>query len=80
MQWGVTSQASNRHEAWHVVQACYGGQIISDELIAKHAHPDDVNDLRFYPESQHKTELAARNVARYTNEDFVIKGIRKFCF
>ena len=69
-----------RHEAWHVVQACYGGQILSSELIAKHAHPDDVEALKLYPETQHMTELAARNVARYLSEEQVVTSIKKFCF
>ena len=69
-----------RHEAWHVVQACYGGQILTSEAIAKFAHKDDIKAISSYPKRQQMTELAARNVARYTSETFVVKNINKFCF
>ena len=69
-----------RHEAIHVVQACYGGPLLPLERYiedASHATHAAVAD---YPKDHKHIEYEAWHLAEVLHEDDVVKLIDKFCF
>jgi hypothetical protein len=70
-----------RHEAMHVVQACYGGPIMAKDDVLKYAFKQDIDIVKkHYRVDQFHGELEARNGQRYLNEQQITKLIKKFCF
>ena len=68
-----------RHEAWHVVQACYGGALqpgkseaFLDAETAKH-----IRDT--YPKSHLDKEFEAWAVAERASEPWIVKLIKRHC-
>ena len=70
-----------RHEAIHVVQACYGKPVLSREYYDEKA-PQHIKDNVFnnYPEHHHHHELEAFMGAEYLSEQQVVNMINKYCF
>ena len=70
-----------RHEAVHVVQACYGGPVLSHDYYTKNT-PEHIKERveATYPESHHHHELEAFVAAEYLAEEDIIKMINKYCF
>ena len=70
-----------RHEAMHVVQACYGGPVQDRATYDKYT-PQHIKDRVFndYPEHAHHIELEAFTAAAFLSEEDIVNSINKFCF
>ena len=69
-----------RHEAWHVVQACYGGPLRPSSTSMQMLSPDTIKHIKdTYPKSHLNKEYEAWAVAERANEAWLAKQIKGRC-
>ena len=70
-----------RHEAIHVIQACYGGPLQNRAHYDKYA-TQEIKDtvLSNYPETDHHHELEAFTAAKFLSEQDIVNSINRYCF
>lgn len=68
-----------RHEAWHVVQACYGGAL-RPGASEPYLEADTVKHIKeSYKPHEYAKELEAWAVAERANEAWIVKLIKRHC-
>ena len=69
-----------RHEAWHVVQACYGGALTKRHQSTSVLEPSTIRHINAtYPENHKDLEFEAWAVAEHANEAFITEQLEKRC-
>ena len=70
-----------RHEAWHVVQACYGGALTKRHQSMSILEPSTIKHIKStYPDSHLDKEYEAWAIAEHASETYIVRALNARCY